>query len=43
MDVFSDKDKYIKLRKDLIGPPLHKINLIFIDDINMPLPDDYGC
>ena len=28
-----------KLKKDLIGAPINKQNIIFIDDINMPIPD----
>lgn len=36
MDVFADKDKYIRLKKDLIGPPPNKKNIVFIDDYNMP-------
>jgi len=36
LEVFLDKDKFIKKRKDLIGAPIGKKIIIFVDDINMP-------
>ena len=41
-DVFLDKDKFVRIKRDLLGPPPKKFNIMFIDDINMPLPDKYG-
>jgi len=42
-DIFSNKDHFFKYRKDLIGPPQDKKGLIFIDDLNMPKCDEFGC
>lgn len=36
IDIFSDKDKFIKKRRDLIGAPIGKKIILFVDDINMP-------
>jgi dynein heavy chain, axonemal len=43
LDLFMDKDKFIKKKRDLIGPPAGKRMVIFIDDINMPQPEKYGA
>ena len=41
-DVFLDKDKFIKKKKDLIGAPFGKQIIIFVDDINMPMLEKFG-
>lgn len=38
-----DKDKFIKKKKDLIGPPAGRKMILFIDDINMPSLETYGA
>ncbi len=42
-DLFMDKDKFIKKKKDLIGPPAGRKMIVFIDDINMPSLETYGA
>ncbi|CAI9736985.1 dynein axonemal heavy chain 6-like [Octopus vulgaris] len=35
--------KLEKKRKNILGAPQDKRIIIFIDDLNLPKPDDYGC
>jgi len=42
IDIFQDKDKFNKKKRDIIGAPLGKKIVLFVDDINMPLPDRFG-
>ncbi len=42
MEIFFEKEKFVKKKKDLIGTQHGKKIIIFIDDINMPLLDQYG-
>ena len=37
-----DRDKFVKHRKDLVGPSPGKSMIYFIDDLNMPNKDLYG-
>ena len=42
-DLFMDKDKFIKRKRDLLGPPAGRKMIVFIDDINMPQLEKYGA
>ncbi|MBN3302923.1 DYH6 protein, partial [Amia calva] len=35
--------KLVKKRKDNLGAPKDKRVLVFVDDVNMPVPDEYGA
>ena len=43
LDVFMDKDKFVKKRRTEIGPLGGKRMIFYVDDINMPALEKYGA
>jgi dynein heavy chain len=42
-DLFMDKDKFNRKKKDLLGPPAGRRMCLFVDDVNMPALEKYGA
>lgn len=43
LDVLESKLEKQKRRKGVYGPEIGKVNLIFIDDLNMPQKEQFGA
>jgi dynein heavy chain len=43
LDVFMDKDKFTKKRRNEMGPIGNKKMVMFVDDINMPALEKFGA